>query len=118
MKTERPPHTPLPLETSTMRELLARISDAALSIEFENSLEQAAKLTSLIVNLTKTIRETESHNEKLANTAKEGVFTGTLDERLKGYKPTEQELEEMRSELIDSLEVLAPRVLDVENTTL
>lgn len=108
-----PPHTsPSILETLTMRELLARISTAALAIDVETSLEQAAKLTALIVNLTKTIRETESYNEKLDSSAKVGVFEGTLNERLKGYKPTREEEIALRAELTEHLVVLGPRLFE------
>lgn len=112
MKNTPPPTSPSILETLTMRELLARISTAALAIDVETSLEQAAKLTALIVNLTKTIRETESYNEKLDACAKEGVFEGTLDERLKGYKPTREEEIALRAELTEHLVVLGPRLFE------
>ena len=112
MKNTQSPNIPSVLETLTMRELLARISTAALAIDVETSLEQAAKLTSLIVNLTKTIRETESYNEKLGVSAKEGVFEGTLDERLKGYLPTREEEIALRAELAEHLVVLGPRLFE------
>ena len=106
------PHTPSALETQTMRELLARISAAALDIDVPSSLEQAAKLTALIVNLTKTIRETEGYNEKLEASAKEGVFTGTLEERPKGYLPTRDEEIALPEELKEHLVVLGPRLFE------
>lgn len=112
MKNTPPPTSPSILETLTMRELLARISTAALAIDVETSLEQAAKLTALIVNLTKTIRETESYNEKLDSSAKVGVFEGTLNERLKGYKPTREEEIALRAELTEHLVVLGPRLFE------
>lgn len=112
MKHTHSPNTPSSLETQTMRELLARISAAALEIDVPSSLEQAAKLTSLIVNLTKTIRETESYNEKLEASAKEGDFTGSLDERLKGYLPTREEEIALRAELTEHLVVLGPRLFE------
>lgn len=112
MKNTPPPTSPSILETLTMRELLARISTAALAIDVETSLEQAAKLTALIVNLTKTIRETESYNEKLDTSAKVGVFEGTLNERLKGYKPTREEEIALRAELTEHLVVLGPRLFE------
>ena len=112
MKNTQPPNIPSVLETLTMRELLARISSAALAIDVESSLEQATKFTSLIVNLTKTIRETESYNERLGASAKEGVFDGTLDERLKGYLPTREEEIALRAELKEHLVVLGPRLFE------
>lgn len=95
-----------------MRELLSRISAAALALNIEGALEQTAKLTALIVNLTKTIRETDAYNEKLLATAKGGVFEGALDERLKGYKPTKKEEKALRAELKEHLVLMGPRLFE------
>lgn len=115
MKHIDPIPTPQPLETQTMRELLLRISDVALTHDVENALEQTAKLTALIANLNKTIRETENYNEKLAQAAKENGGEDTLEARLKGYRPTRAEERMMRRELKEHLVLLGPRLFEEDD---
>lgn len=94
-----------------MRILLERILTAALLIDIEKSPEKVAKLTIAIVNLTKTIRDTDVHNDKLL--PEEGVpVAGSLEERLKGYVPSPKEIERLRAQLKERLKVLGPRLLE------
>lgn len=104
------------IDTQPLKALLARISDAALALDVKSQPDQASKLSGLMINLTKTIRETELYNQKIVeNTAPHSSGpTGTLEERLKGYAPTPSELTKLRAELKERLIVLGPRLFEDE----
>ncbi len=120
MKPAKPPTTieltpdPRVVDTAPLRALLATLSEAALKLDLNTASDQANKLTSALINLTKTIRETELYNQGLAkeNDAEDdGEEARTLEERLKGYYPSASELEALRAELKQRLDVLAPRLM-------
>lgn len=106
------------ISTQPLRALLDRISDAALELDIESQPDQASKLSGLMINLTKTIRETEVYNQKVredsANTKTDNAI-GTLEERLKGYAPSASELKRLRAELKERLIVLGPRLFEDEH---
>ena len=102
------------INTQKLRALLGRVADALASISIEKYPDRAAKLTIQMINLTKTIRETETYNHKLLAPFKDkaGQDGATLEERLEGYAPTPDELEAFEAELKDRLMVLGPRLFE------
>ncbi len=116
MKSAKPPTTieftpdPRVVDTAPLRALLASLSEAALKLDLENPSDNFAKFTTALIALTKTIRETELYNQGLIG-EDDGQEPRSLEERLKGYYPSAAELAELRAELKQRLDVLAPRLM-------
>ena len=100
------------IETSALRVMLARLAAASADVDIKEAPERASKLTIQMINLTKTIRETESYNRMLRAALKDSPSGGTLEERLEGYAPSPSELKELRAELKAHLESLGPRLFE------
>ena len=92
--------------------MLARLAAASADVDIKKAPERASKLTIQMINLTKTIRETESYNRMLRAALKDSPSGGTLEERLEGYAPSPSELKELRAELKAHLELLGPRLFE------
>lgn len=101
------------INTQQLRAMLAKIAEALADISIEAAPDRATKLTIQMINLTKTIRETESYNRKLLAPFQDGAsgsHGGTLDERLEGYAPTPTELKALQDELKERLMIMGPRL--------
>jgi len=100
------------IDTAPLRTLRERLFAASKTIDIESEPDSVSKLTVLMINLTKTIRETESYNSGLAAKNTNDTPDGTLEERLKGYVPMPREMEKLRAELKERLSVIGPRLFD------
>lgn len=112
------PH-PKSIDTQALRRLLTRLSEAALALDLEDSPEKAAKISTAIINLTKTIRETESYNQSCEDKSNQGQnqaqAAGSLEERLKGYYPSSSELDALEARLKQQLDRLLPRLIEPQD---
>ncbi len=106
------------INTQQLRAMLAKIADALADISIEDAPDRATKLTIQMINLTKTIRETESYNRKLLAPFDDSRANGkgalTLERWLDGYAPTPAEVEEFEAELKECLKIIGPRLFEDE----
>lgn len=102
------------IDTQPHRSLLSQLTDAALQIDIDASPDKAIKLVAVIITLTKSIRETEVYNRGCAAAHPDIDENMSLEERLKGFAPSPEELKKLRADLRKRLQVLGPRLLREE----
>lgn len=100
-----------PIDTASLRDWLDIHIGQATALDPSLGLEPCAKAIAAMAALSKFIRETELHNQKLGvdPDAVIDLSNMTLQERLADYQPTEAELEQLRERFRESLIKIAAR---------